>query len=556
MKEPAQRRSFAPPDGLLTVCAFASLIPCLAAPISNPDLFWHLSAANRIFDLGAIPRVDWLSSTLSGEPWIDFEWLQQPLYALLHASAGMAGLWALKLALMAAAAALAWATLRLYRVPIPFASAALAFWGSASLTRSDLRPEWFSVILFGFLYWRLEAGRLDTEADSFMLPPMWLFLYFALWANLHAAFVYGLALLVLYGALEPRSAPRRRLLIGLAAAVAGSFLQPFGLSLYEVIWRHGAQLGVIERFIDEWMPMSFREVWHWPYALLLLSCLGFALGALWRERRQALAPLLAVAGASIAALRHLRLAAYQVTIGVPLAADWAARCASRPPASVARWICLLFIFACGGFGWTYARQTGTFERVFDDRYAPVLAARFLAQQKAELAPLTLYNDQFGWGGYLGYRLYPDYRIFQDGRYIFHPFLKEEAAAIADSGHWKAFLERYHVDVPIMENIPRWMPTTRILPDGRKVELRRPYYTVYFPKARWALVYWDDKALIFVDRDSADADWLSEHEYKLALPFDDAARDDAISRGEIRRSDVDAEFRRHDGELAELRNVQD
>src|SRR5579862_221965 len=95
-----------PSDRWLALLAIAALAPCLAAPINNPDLFWHLSAARRMFELGAIPRVDWLSSTLSGDPWMDFEWLQELIYSGIYGIAGMAGLWLLKVLFMMAAFAM------------------------------------------------------------------------------------------------------------------------------------------------------------------------------------------------------------------------------------------------------------------------------------------------------------------------------------------------------------------------------------------------------------------------------------------------------------------
>src|SRR5436190_1204712 len=105
----------------------------LALPIYNPDLYWHLSAGKRIFETRAIPTADWLSATRAGTPWIDFEWLTQLLYYGVHAAAGFAGLWALKVALFAVLARLAWALVRPHAPDGPLAWAALALWAAALL---------------------------------------------------------------------------------------------------------------------------------------------------------------------------------------------------------------------------------------------------------------------------------------------------------------------------------------------------------------------------------------------------------------------------------------
>lgn len=538
----------------LAAFGLLALVPCLAAPISNPDLFWHLSAARRILELGSIPKVDWLSSTLSGEPWTDFEWLQQLLYSGIYAMSGMAGLWVLKILLMLAALGVLWKTLGLYGVATPYRWTAVAFWGAASLSRSDLRPEWASVILFGALFWWLEAQRLGRRTPK----PVWALALFAAWANLHPGFAYGLLLIGIYGAAQRERKSRRYLLALFGWSAAGTLLQPFGIDLYRVFWQHWRQLSTMQNYIYEWVGLGTANFWHIPYWVLLIASVAVGLRVLARRGYAVLAPFASLSYFSLAVLRHVRFAAYQVTLATPLTDHWAMESGvlSDPPSARARWTCLAAIALLGAYSGFHARIDGTFERVFSDKYVPILATRFLDSEKDTLSPLNLYNDQHGWGGYLGYRLYPRYRIFADGRYIFHPLLQQAGDAIASDESWDKFLARYQVQLAIMENIPRWMKTKRLLPDGSTIEFQRPYYTVFMPKAEWALVYWDEKALIFVRRGSVEPRWIDAHEYRLALPFDDAARNDALARGEIRREPVDAEFRRHFAELSAMSRAED
>jgi len=160
-------------------------------------------------------------------------------------------------------------------------------------------------------------------------------------------------------------------------------------------------------------------------------------------------------------------------------------------------------------------------------------------------------EEWGWGGYIGWNLYPDYLVFQDGRYIFHSLLKEEAAAQASPEAWQSFLEAHGVQAALMLNLDWRLPTTRVYPDGSSKEFRRPYYALYMPKNKWALVYWDDKALLFVRRGAAPPAWLKAHEYLYARPHDDDALRDALSRGEIPRPKLDAEFLRHSADVKRL-----
>jgi hypothetical protein len=72
-----------------------------------------------------------------------------------------------------------------------------------------------------------------------------------------------------------------------------------------------------------------------------------------------------------------------------------------------------------------------------------------------------------------------------------------------------------------------------------------------PKKRWALVYWDKKALLFVDRNAVPADWLAAHEYRYARPDDGVALLEAIRLKEIPASALAKEDERHEHELAEF-----
>lgn len=554
MKPPSERS--------LLWAAMAALLLCLVVPISNPDLFWHLSAARRMVALRTIPSADWLSWSMSGARWIDFEWLAELIYGVLHHAFGMAGLWTLKILLVSAAAWVFWKTLKLYGVAAPYRATALAFWSAASLTRSDLRPEWFSVIAFGALFWQLEARRLGRRVPG----PGWVVPLFCVWANLHAGFAYGLLLIGFYAIGETLPKIRRLQIktednpgpgpsawLYLAAALGGTLLQPFGFSLYAVLWSHWVKLGLLQSYIAEWGGIRLRTVWHWPYWILLFVSFGLALRYILRKHKTPLGPLLGLLYYAQSAFKYRRLAAYDVTLALPFSGYLAVASETLPdPQSPrARWSCLGVVLLCLLLECFHARAMGTFHQVYNDEYAPVFAERFLEREKATLASRVLYNDQSGWGGYLGYKLYPDYRIFQDGRYIFHPLLKEAADAVEDSDSWAKFMDRRKIDVAVMENVPRMMDMIRVYPDGSSRDFLRPYYVAYLPKTKWALVFWDDKALIFVRRGSVPRDWLNRHEFKYALPHDREARDNAVRRHEISREAVRSEFLRHALEIAEL-----
>jgi len=532
-------------DRLARALGLLSLLPLLGLPLSNPDLFWHLSAGRRIRETGALPSADWLSSTRAGAPWVDFEWISQLAYDALYRHGGMASLWAFKAAMMAASAYLLFKTLELYTDSVPARWAAAALWGAASLTRSDIRPELFSLIGFGLVFLALERRRLGRAIPG----PGWLAPLFCVWANLHPGFVYGLALIGLYAAADAVERKGRALWLYLAAAAAGSLLQAYGLASLEVIWRHWQDMQHIQGRISEWRGIRLDDPWHWPFWIALASASGAALLMLRRGRRPALGPLAALLFFGFTASRHSRMAAYSVTCAVPLLVHFLGEAGLQARTALRRGLLTALLCAAGAFTLTCSLKYGFTRAFFNDHFLPRAAAEFLARGVPEPSKRVLYNP-WGWGGYLGWRLPPGFLVFQDGRYLFHDLLAEGSDALQDPVLWQAFLNRRGVDLALMENVPLRAESTRAYPDGSTRTFWRPYYLSYMPVSDWALVYWDDKALLFARRASLPAKWLAAREYRLARPHDEDALADALSRGEVPARALEAERARRAGEAAE------
>lgn len=446
--------------------AFLAVAPAVLWPLSNPDLFWHLSAYRRMRALGAIPDADWLSWTRTGEKWTDFEWASQLVFGALHGAGGMAALWAFKCALMAAAALLLWKTLELYGRPVEEKLAASALWGAAMLTRSDVRPELFTTVLFGALVLLAERRRLGWKSPR----AFWLAALFCAWANLHPGFVYGLILLGAYAAAG--SAPWT----WVGAAALGALVQPDPLGHASVILRHVNDLDAISARIVEWMPPRLDDPWHAPYFVSILSALAAALLLVRRRERVPLGPLAALLFFAWSGARHARMTGMAAAAAVPFLLAFRAGARPRPRAALALGAaCLAFSLWCGA-------RYGLGRTVFNDHALPVAAADYL-EKSPELAARRLYNP-WGWGGYLAWRLGTP--IYQDGRYLFHSQLAEESAALESPAAWQAFLESRRIGVVLLQNAPLFV-------EGR------PWHEAYMPRSRWELRREDARSLVFVRR---------------------------------------------------------
>jgi hypothetical protein len=510
-----------------------SFVICLG-PITNPDLPWHLAAGRQIAATGSVPHTDFLSWTMAGRPWVDFEWAAQLIYHGLDRVGGTAALWAFKCAQFFTLALMFAALLRLWSFPASWIGVATPVFIAALFPFLDIRPEAFSMIFFMLQLYVLEKRRLGLlRADARVVLAAHLVLY-AVWANLHSGFPVGLALCVCYGA------------GGLAAAgLAGTCLNPYGLRLYAVFWEHGKDLAALRRLVIEWSPPNFRNEYQYGYwAVILFSYAGFLMAA---PRGAALPAehIAAIVVFSLFASRAFRTTAYAMLLLYPLALHAWRRFTSPSWWHILRPWVLLAVLAVGS--WMISRffREQNYLRTFSaPRVAPERVCAFLRAEKTVLSGLPMFNT-YNWGGYLDYALYPDYRVFMDGRYLFADLLRRMASAENNPGRWRKIMDEMGVDLALLEN------NGHIIRAGRDIYWRA-FDAYAMPRAEWALVYWDSEGMILVRRSKVPSDWLKRHEFRFLRPRDLRHLGLRIVADEVRESDVTAEIDRYMREIGDPR----
>jgi hypothetical protein len=115
----------------------------------------------------------------------------------------------------------------------------------------------------------------------------------------------------------------------------------------------------------------------------------------------------------------------------------------------------------------------------------------------------------------------------------------EIFAASDVEAWKALLGRWDIDTVLLRYHE---PISVATPDGRDLG-RRGFSTLWFRADRWALLYWDDAAMVLVRRERVADDLLARRELRVFRPDDiehvlDRARRDPPFRsavaGELQR----------------------
>ncbi|OGS14465.1 MAG: hypothetical protein A2285_00610 [Elusimicrobia bacterium RIFOXYA12_FULL_57_11] len=540
----------------LLACGVAISLSALFLPVLNPDLHWHFSAARWILAHHRLPAEDFLSWTMEGRPWIDFEWATQLLF---YGTYRLGGFWALIVlkALIVSTALFSFAKLmRLYGLE-KFLFLTLPLLTACLLPSLDVRPENFTMAFFAAeVYW-LEKFRLKGLPANLPALLAAAMLFFAAWANLHAGFAYGLLLLAMYafGEFLPAALPAVygrgkflplaktfRLCACLAAGAAGTLLNAYGWEIYSVLFHHLAVITDLQEYLQEWHGASIYTAYQRPYWALTAVAFAVMLRRFLKTRDIPYAHLCAVLYFSLSSANHARNTFFMALTAMPFTLyllsleQWTGK--KRLAARAVMLAAALFMLT--------HFQTNVWSRLgkqWDALYAPQGAVDFLKRNTAQLSPLRMYNH-WGWGGYLGYMLYPDYKLFVDGRYIFHPYLEGQTLDVHDPARWKRMAAEYGIELAVIKRPPEYMIVTK-QPDGtNSLQFTKPEHTLVLPVKDWAMVYWDAQALVFVKRGRPGEKWLREHEFRILRAGELPNAEMKVWQGEVSLAEIKRELCRY------------
>jgi hypothetical protein len=471
-----------------------------ARPVFDPDFWWHLKTGQYIIETRTIPHADIFSVVYFGREWVTHEWLSEAIIYMIHRSLGIAGL-VVTFALVIVAAL--WIAYRrsARRVGHPgVAGVALILSALAAGSTWGARPQMFS-----FLFASIFISMLDDYARSEHEGRIrWLVPLMILWVNMHAGFALGLVLIALTVAGmavdhwlvqgEPRAAlwPRvRPLCFLLAACTLAVSLNPSGARIYLYPFETLTSQAMM-KYIQEWFSPDFHKLMFLPLAVLMLAT--FSALALSKKRVRP-GELLLLSATAYASLRSARNIPFFALVAMPLLAEhfwnwittypwgqWLTRPEKREEGSqvalkIALNVLLLIIIPVSlcilRVSSVVASQSDSEAENF-----PVAAVEFM---RREHPPQPIFNE-YAWGGYLIWKLYPDYRVYIDGRADVYgdAFLEQFLKTHDGIGSWRAPLDLHGVR------------TVMIDPNAPLASLLRE-------DAAWNKVFEDHQAVIFVKR---------------------------------------------------------
>jgi hypothetical protein len=488
-----------------------------AFEITNTSVGWHLASGRWMLEHHEVLDHDVFSFTSDGAEWVDHEWLFQIISAALFDLGGAPALVVMRMLIIAAL------MLLLLRVgtssgldpPVALLLAAVCIF--AARPRFFLRPELFTLLLLPLALW------LFAERRGRPLWPLPLIAVIALGANLHGAILVAPILISVWFTGEVLDQLLRRRIdppdlrsgaIGVAAAGLAPLLNPHGWLIWTVPFRLAEMVRQPHIPNPEWIPPGPTDA-PGLYVAMALATVALAAGS------RAPQHWLTLGAAAALALKHIRnIGLFFVLLPqtvAPALARWplfASEPVPRSSGRAKRWAtCLTLVAVLGVVAvmrpWPHAGFG------FAENWYPERALQFIDEQ--QLGEGNLYND-VRFGGWLILNGWPERQVFLDDRNEIHePLLREiwEIFRRSDVGAWEDLLDRWRIDTVLLRYHEPIRVTT---PDGADLG-RRGFSTLWFPSESWAMVYWDDVAMVLVRRSSASDAFLAEREYRLVHPDD-------------------------------------
>lgn len=477
--------------------------------LSDCDTGWHIRTGEWIVAHHGVPTHDIFSYSKPDGAWFAWEWLSDVLWAFLNNHGGLASVACFAILLLSLTfVALFKLTRRKSNAIIAIVVTMLA--ATASSVHWLARPHLLTLLFVVLYYGALERVR-DGETLLGGIPYLAMMpLATILWTNLHGGFFVGIVMIATYGmgellkvAFSSRSEERSETLgragaylLTSFACLLASLANPYTYHLHVHVVQYLAD-PYSAQHIMEFLSVSF----HHPLAIffeamLLLS----ALAGFWNVAQGRFTqPLLLLMWAHAALLSTRNIPIFMLMAAPPVAeflqawvdrvpaldvAAWLRSAASKfnnvagemsETDRIARWhlvsACAMLIVAALLFA---PHPPERFRPEFNPKSFPAAA---IATLRTDPTARIFTFDQ--WGDYLIYRMYPDTKVFMDGRSDFYgpEFGKKYLDVLEVNYGWEKTLAKFGVDTILM---PPRTPLAGALKES----------------ARWRVVYDDGVAVVF------------------------------------------------------------
>jgi hypothetical protein len=454
----------------------------------NGDLGRHLVLGKYMVTTLSIPTRDLFSFTKPSQSRPPYEWLAQVVLYFAYRILNMDGVVILTALVLAMTFVVVFID-SFHRSSMPVLAAFLSLWAGVSSSIDWLtRPHVLSFFFLALWLMWLERIRKNENISLWWFPLLML-----VWANSHGGFILGILAWVAYlsgwawEAWRHRSVTdigRNLMIIGGTSLIA-SVLTPD-------LWRNWQ--GVLANnsiyilsHTSETKPPDFSVIGTLPFTcLLVLVLISFFL----YRKRYPVSHILLLVGLALISLLMARNVPYFAIAAAPILIgdigtlfreksvwnkfeDRVARIETGLKGYV--WPALAMITAIGFFAYYQSVFHAPFDN-FNPQAFPVRAVDWLESHPQSG---NMFND-FNWGGYLLYRLWPEDRVFIDSQSDFYgeTLTRQYAEILSGQGDWEANLRQYNIG---------WLIVSPQSGLARSAS----------GSPEWSMIYEDASAVIFV-----------------------------------------------------------
>ena len=478
----------------------------------NQDIGRHLKLGQIIWETKSVPQTNLFSFTEPDYPFINHHWLSEVVFYFLFGIIGLKGLIIFKAAIVAASFWLIYKSADKKVGLWPFLISAplgiLVF-----LNRSDVRPEIFSYLFLAFFIFAiLRAGFFGQYRWLYVLPFIQI-----LWSNTHIYFVLGPVLLLVFLIDAAFDKERKVALCKIfwifLATSAATLLNPNfikgALAPFSILKDYGYT--IVENqsifFLKDYGAM-LAAINIFEISLIVLI-IGFVV-ALKNGSKKIVFEFLTGLVFSILAVKMIRNTGIYALVftsvtALNLSAIKPAAVFLKRPVRIIFYLALSAIFALLIINvlnnnirkWMQEQEGGKFGLEI-----PAGATQGVEFVKQNDIGGPVFNN-FDVGSFLIWKLYPEQRVFVDGRpeaYSVEFFENIYKPMQEDSRIWKYYSEKYGINYI-------FFATSDITPWARQ------FLVNISQDKNWPLVYKDGSVAVFIKRIPANSALIRKFEIK-------------------------------------------
>jgi hypothetical protein len=435
------------------------------------------------------------SFTDPGYLWVNHEWLGQYILHFVYSILGNPGLIILKIAL-----GLVLIYILNYFIKGACASGAIRFFWLLLVISTvgygfSTRPHLFTYVIYAAFLFILKKYHDGDRKSVLYLPLLGL-----LWVNLHGAFFIGVLLLLLYIIFSVHKRRNAPLIITTIILATFTLINPYGLELWKRIFLSATKY---RPYLSEWSPFNKPEYIAEHIDFILLSILSFTALAFSRSQRSLAwtGVLFASFASAILIRRNIPLFAITTCFVVPehiedLNGKAIMKTVDRLPKALLAVLLSIFIMISGFYTFTFQKPNPLEIEIPQDRF-PVAMVSYMKMNDISGNLLVF----FDWAEYCIWKLFPDCRVFLDGR-LYSAYsvtvVRDFFNFIYLKENWENAFNDYPVDIVLLHK-------------------KAPVYEKMLTETDWALVAESEIAGLFLKKEKHESFLVKKMKGKLRYP---------------------------------------